>query len=484
VSGLPKGWKQEALGDIIRLRGDKRPPGMTPESIFVGLEDVEPHTSRVLRYGRAGDMKSAAASFSSGEILYSRLRPYLNKVFVADRDGLASAEFLVLKPSEMTDPDFVRRRIMMDDFLAFTASLDKGDRPRVDFKQIAQFSLQVPPLPEQRRILAKLDSLTDRTARAREELGNLPRLIQKYREAILAAAFSGELTRDWRNQLSRHLGSSQPKLGLVEESSLTQGKWNLPEGWSWVTAGSLCEIKGGITLGKKYPETARLVTRPYLRVANVQRGWLNLDEIKTIKVAPHEAEKLALQSGDILMNEGGDRDKLGRGWIWENQIADCIHQNHVFRLRVRTASVPPRYISLYANAFGQQYFIDEGKQTTNLASVSMKKVAALPIPVACADEMLEVVRRIETAFDWLDRVTAEHTNASRLLPKLDQAMLTKAFRGELVPQDPNDKPVELSAPTAAEGHDHRGRSTRKVAAAPPQGGDHSRDKRKQRRGQF
>jgi type I restriction enzyme S subunit len=275
VTGLPKGWKQGALGDIVRL-----------------LEYQE-----------------------------SDARPS--------------------RSSKTTDPDFVRRRIMMDDFLAFTASLDKGDRPRVDFKQIAKFSLQVPPRPEQRRIVAKLDSLTNRTSRAWEELGRVPGLIQKYKEAILAAAFSGALTREWRNQLSRHQAGLQQKLGLAEESSPTQGKWNLPEGWSWVTAGSLCEIKGGITLGKKCPGTTRLVTRPYLRVANVQRGWLNLDEIKTIKVAAHEADALTLQSGAILMNEGGDRDKLGRGWIWENQIADCIHQTHVFRLRVRTASVPP-----------------------------------------------------------------------------------------------------------------------------------------------
>jgi type I restriction enzyme S subunit len=213
---------------------------------------------------------------------------------------------------------------------------------------------------------------------------------------------------------------------------VAQGKWNLPKGWSWVTAGSLCEIKGGITLWRKYPEAAKLVSRPYLRVANVQRGWLNLEEIKTIRVTQDEARTLTLRSGDILMNEGGDRDKLGRGWVWEGQITDCIHQNHVFRPRVRNASVPPKYVSYYANAFGRQYFIDEGKQTTNLASISMRKVAALPVPVASPEEMEEVLRRIEAAFAWLDRVAAEHANAARLLPKLDQAILAKAFRSELV----------------------------------------------------
>ena len=90
MSGLPKGWKRGKLSDMVRLRRDKRSPGATPEAVFVGLEDVEAHTSRILRYGHAGDLKSAAACFSRGELLYSRLRPYLNKVFVANCDGLAS----------------------------------------------------------------------------------------------------------------------------------------------------------------------------------------------------------------------------------------------------------------------------------------------------------------------------------------------------------------------------------------------------------
>ena len=173
----------------------------------------------------------------------------------------------------------------------------------------------------------------------------------------------------------------------------------------------------------------------------MQRGWLNLAEIKTLQVTEKEAEALYLQSGDVLMNEGGDRDKLGRGWVWQGQIENCIHQNHVFRLRPRTPQIPSRYISYYSNEFGQSYFLRSGKQTTNLASISLSKVSALPIPVAPPREMERIVQLIETAFSWLDRVAAAHENATRLLPRLDQAILTKAFRGELVPQDPHDEPA-------------------------------------------
>lgn len=141
------------------------------------------------------------------------------------------------------------------------------------------------------------------------------------------------------------------------------------------------------------------------------------------------------------MNEGGDRDKLGRGWVWREEISTCIHQNHVFRIRLNDERFPPEFISHYANENGQKYFIDQGKQTTNLASISKSKVSALPVPVPPTDEAVEIVRRIEATFTWLDRIAIDHAAAARLIPKLNAAILEKAFRGELLPQDSNDEPA-------------------------------------------
>jgi type I restriction enzyme, S subunit len=223
-----------------------------------------------------------------------------------------------------------------------------------------------------------------------------------------------------------------------------------------VAAGDLCEIKTGITLGKKRSPEAALTSLPYLRVANVQRGWLDLDEIKTVFVTEQEAEALYLRPGDVLMNEGGDRDKLGRGWVWEGQVPLCIHQNHVFRLRPRAKEIPPKYVSYYANEFGQPYFLREGKQTTNLASISLSKLSGLPIPIAPTAEMTLIVEHRDSAFAKLDRLAAEARSAAVLLDRLDQAILAKAFGGELVPQDPNDEPASvllerIRAGRAAEG---------------------------------
>ncbi len=297
-------------------------------------------------------------------------------------------------------------------------------------KTVCQIPLPFPPLEEQRRIVNRLDNLVRHSNNARGELDRIPRLVERYKRSILAAAFRGGLTSDWRKH---HPGNVSDVLKREGMRPLTDENLDhLPKGWAWVAAGTLCVIKSGITLGKKRQPGTVLFERPYLRVANVQRGWLNLDEIKTIPVTEKEAESLYLQPGDVLMNEGGDRDKLGRGWVWDGQIKRCIHQNHVFRLRPRIPELPSRYLSYYANEFGQNYFLRAGKQTTNLASISMSKISALPVPIAPADEMARIVALIEDGFAAIDKIATESSRASDLLDRLDQATLAKAFRGELV----------------------------------------------------
>ena len=120
-----------------------------------------------------------------------------------------------------------------------------------------------------------------------------------------------------------------------------------------------------------------------------------MEEVKTIQATTEEIELLKLVPGDILMNEGGDRNKLGRGWVWEGQIDPCIVQNHVFRVRLRDQRYPAKFVSHYANELGQGYFFSAGTQTTNLASISKSKLADLPVPLPPHEEALEIVARVE-----------------------------------------------------------------------------------------
>jgi type I restriction enzyme S subunit len=203
----------------------------------------------------------------------------------------------------------------------------------------------------------------------------------------------------------------------------------LPEGWTWAILDALAEIKGGITKDQKRKHTAAARLVPYLRVANVQRGYLDLNEVKEIVTTEDEIQELALKPGDILFNEGGDRDKLGRGWVWNGELPECIHQNHVFRARPYVTELSPRLISWYANTFGQQFFFDEGKHTTNLASISMTKLRCLPVPVPPAAEQVRIVAEVDRRLSVIKQLEIGIEAQLRRAFRLRQSILQRAFSG-------------------------------------------------------
>jgi len=167
-------------------------------------------------------------------------------------------------------------------------------------------------------------------------------------------------------------------------------------------------------------------------------------EIKLIKALPEDKEKYALKVDDLLFTEGRDRDKLGRGTVWRGEIADCIHQNHIFRARLLTSEVVPDFISLATKSdFSRRYFFENASQTVNLASINVTMLGALPIPLPPLAEQQEIVRRVEALFALADQIEARYAKAKAHVEKLGQSILAKAFRGELVPQDPNDEPASV-----------------------------------------
>jgi type I restriction enzyme S subunit len=357
-----------------------------------------------------------------GDVLIARMPDPLGRACVfpgAEMPAVAAVDVCIWRPGRhAADPRWLMHIINSPPVRGELSNLASGTtRQRVSGGNLKRFSLPVPPLAEQRRIVARIEALFARIRQARADLLRIAPLAQKYRDAETDRAFR------------------------ADEAT----------GWTMTTAGDLAEIKSGITLGKRHPEGAELVERPYLRVANVQRGRLKLDDVKTIAVSPSDARKLELREGDVLMNEGGDRDKLGRGWVWEGQIPGCIHQNHVFRLRLRDDRITPRYLSRYANHVGAAYFLQEGKQTTNLASISMTKVAALPVPVPPPQVAIEIDRALDGVEAKAASLTHEATRALALLNHLERSILTRAFRGELVPQDPADEPASVSLARSQEG---------------------------------
>lgn len=189
----------------------------------------------------------------------------------------------------------------------------------------------------------------------------------------------------------------------------------------------IAKIVSGVARGRKF--NGRLsIEVPYLRVANVQAGHLDLSEIKTIQALPEEVEELALRKGDVLLTEGGDFDKLGRGAMLEQDLPNCIHQNHVFRVRVEQSKLDPVYFAKFLlTGEARRYFLGCAKRTTNLASINMTQLRALPVLLPPLSLQKEFAARVS----GIRAMQAEQSASRRHLDDLFHSMLHRAFQGEL-----------------------------------------------------
>ena len=263
---------------------------------------------------------------------------------------------------------------------------------------IKKIQIPVPPLAEQERLVAKLEELFSELDSAVSELKNVKEKLQVYRQAVLSAAFSN-----------------------ADDKSM-------------VTLDSISEISSGITKGRDLSKeaTENVIELPYLRVANVQNGYLDLSEIKTIQLKVSEKEKYLLQFEDVLYTEGGDRDKLGRGTLWRNEIKDCVHQNHIFKARINREKALPLYVSLWSmSSFARNYFYNKGKQSVNLASINKTVLSKLPIYLPNIKEQSRIVQDIEAKLSYCDNIEKTIDPILSKAAALRQSILKQAFEGKL-----------------------------------------------------
>ena len=257
-------------------------------------------------------------------------------------------------------------------------------------KQIESIQIPLPPLEVKKKIAAVLEKADALRRKREEQIKRLNGLLQ----ATFLDMFGDPVTN--------------------------------PKGWPEIALEKIADIKSGVTKGRILK--GKVISIPYMRVANVQDGKICLDEIKEIQIQANELEKFALQYGDILLTEGGDPDKLGRGAVWLSEIEPCIHQNHIFRVRPDESEVLPEFLSaLIGSSRGKRYFFRSAKQTTGIASINMtqlKNFPALVPPLSKQKAFQNFIVRHQTtikAFSKLEEATT----------CLFNSLMQRAFKGEL-----------------------------------------------------
>jgi type I restriction enzyme S subunit len=275
--------------------------------------------------------------------------------------------------------------------------------------------IDLPPLPQQRkiaRILTTLDNVITQTEA----------LIAKYQ------AIKQGLMHDLFTRGVDATGKLRPPQSEAPELYKRLGSRFIPTVWQIASLSEFANVSGGVTLGRKISGTGA-VSLPYLRVANVQDGYVDLSEIKTVDILKSEIDRYALCPGDVLMTEGGDFDKLGRGTVWKGQISPCLHQNHVFRVRPLSADLNSDYLShLTASAYGRNYFLMCAKQTTNLASINATQVKAFPLILPSIEEQFAIVGHISAIDNMLTAERLRIHKARSTKTGLMQDLLTGKVR--------------------------------------------------------
>jgi len=337
---------------------------------------------------------------------HTRATKYFDRPFIQGADGVR-----ILCAAHGVDPLFAYHS------LRCVQLPDKGYSRHFRFLKATQFPLA--PLSEQRRIVAKIDSLSAKSKRAREQLNPIPRFVEKYKQSILAAAFRGEFTR-----VQRGIGTRDSE-------------------WSHVSAGTIIE---DIVAGKNL----RCEERPpkenengVVKVSAVTWGAFNPLATKTLPKSFVPPPQTRIQPGDFLLSRANTLELVGAVVIVKQTPANLFLSDKILRLEIAEETKP--WLLWFLRSPDGRSAI-EGSATGNqlsMRNLSQSALRNIQVPWTNADERREIVSRIETAFSWIDRLASETTSTQRLIDHLDQAILAKAFRGELVPQDPNDEPASV-----------------------------------------
>jgi type I restriction enzyme S subunit len=406
-SELPSTWLSLKLGDVLAYGKTEKaePEEIAPETWVLELEDVEKDTTKVLQHLTFAERqsKSTKNKFNAGDVLYGKLRPYLNKVTFADRPGVCTTEIVPIKPNEAVHGRYLFHWLRHPAFLTYVTEVSHGvNMPRLgtDAGRDAPFVLA--PKAEQKRIADKLDTVLTRVDAVNTRLARVAPLLKRFRQSVLAAATSGRLTEDWR--LDRRLPAPKAhELGTIIRVSSGQGL----TAKQMVSSGGIPVFGGNGITG--YHDQANTV-EPTLLIGRV--GYY----CGSVHLTPPIA------------------------WVTDNALI----------VRHDPKIVQKNYLFFALQAID----LRQNDSSTAQPVISGQKIYGLLVVLPHFDEQTEIVRRVETLFAFADRLEARLAQAQTAATRLTPALLAKAFRGELVPQDPNDEPAaELlrrlaSSPTA------------------------------------
>jgi type I restriction enzyme, S subunit len=425
---LPKEWRMERVADAYRFT---RKPKEIRYGDFAAIPFIPMNlipdggiTTPSFKEKPPQDI-SSGTYFEKGDLLLSKITPSFEngKQAIATNlptpFGIATTEVIPIQSIDgSSNIHFLFYYLLKADVRQAIAAKMEGStgRQRVSEHVVRDWLMPVPPLPEQEKISA---------------------VLWKIHKAVEIEDAIVRNTRDLKKSLLRRLFTHGLRGEPLKETEIGR----LPESWDVHPLSECAHVQTGVAKGRPI-NPSDLIQVPYLRVANVQHGHLDLHEMKKIQIRRNELARYSLRKDDVVVTEGGDFDKLGRGFIWDGQIAPCVHQNHIFAVRPHRDRLLPRYFAYFVQSpHGRGYFLTVAHKTTNLACINTSKLKALPVllpPLGDQEKIADILQTIDQKIDI-------HESKKRSLQDLFKTTLHKLMVAQIRVNDLDIDTSEVSA---------------------------------------
>lgn len=393
---LPKEWTITTLGRVTDILMGQSPPGETYNTDGLGKPLINGPSEYGDLHPRPVQWTTAPTKLCrTQDILFCVRGNTIGRINVADQEycigrGVAAIQGKISQASTL----FIRYWLECQKFHVYRIAVSGGSTfPNITGNQLSALHINLPPYLEQIAITHVLQTAQAAIQTRRKELA-----LERERKAALMQELFTHGTRGEATKLT--------EIGEI------------PESWDLEVLDRCAIVQTGIAKGRKI-DKKQSVELPYLRVANVQDGYLNLSEIKTIALLATEAERYKLCSGDVVVTEGGDFDKLGRGFLWKGEIPECVHQNHIFAIRAKRERLLPEYLAyLIQSHYGKTYFLSVAHKTTNLACINSTKLKAFPTllpPLFEQQEIATILQVCDTKIAALEKEISLHEELFRAL---------------------------------------------------------------------
>ena len=383
---LPPGWRLVHFGDVVRnINANVRDPLESELERFVGLDHLDPESLHIKRWGLIEDGTTFTRKFVTRQVLFGKWRAYQRKVAVAEFDGICSGDILVFEPAnDQLLPELLPFIVQSDGFFEHALGTSAGSlSPRTKWQDLARYEFALPPQDEQRRI-AEILWAADETLEQWSEC--LSKADQFRRSSLSTLVLQG----------IGHKRFKDDAIGLI------------PITWRVAKISAVGKVQLGRQRAPKYQTGT--CTHPYLRVANVFDGYLDLGDVLSMDFDERDYERYKLWSGDILLNEGQSRELVGRSCIYRDEIKGCCFQNTLIRFRPSADLLPEYAQGYFQYAFYQGEFARIARQTTSIAHLGADRFAELSMPVPPLSEQVDIVKCLNAANESWSQMRSHRNN--------------------------------------------------------------------------